>query len=238
MRDRTGLRSRFPRWLWSRQAKTSAPNASSSIENAADIADQAPTQPGRDEFPVFPPPPPKEILEDTAEYWTKLKARRFAAPRGVFEDTSLFALYRLYEYILVDQVIPYRNALEAFWRVKSWAVRDIPDPKDDDPARYAFLAGCTYLLVRSFNERVKLGLRRDMRPLLTPDEAEMLKNTPDHLRSYEEVPGWAVKVAPVEDLLSVPTVDGIILNGKDDERADSDFLAKSILLWTPHIYFT
>lgn len=167
-----------------------------------------------------------------------LRARKFAAPRGFFEDTSLFALYRLYEYILLDQVRPYRDALEAFWRVKNWAVRDITDPDDNDPARYAFLAGCTYLLVRSFNERVKLGLRRDMSPLLTVDEAEELKNTPDHLRVYEEVPGWAVKAAPVKDLLLVPTEDGIILNGKDDARADVDFLAKNILLWTPHIYFT
>lgn len=164
--------------------------------------------------------------------------RRFGAPRGVFEDTSLFALYRLYEYFLVDQVRPYRDALEAFWRVKSWAVRDIPDPEDNDPARYAFLAGCTYLIARSFNERVKLGLRRDMPSLLTTDEAEELKKIPDHLRDYEEVPAWAVKAAPVEDLLSVPTEDGITLNGKDDKRADVDFLAKNILIWTPHILFT
>lgn len=213
-------------------------SASSSIKNATVIGEQEQNQPGCEDFPVFPPPTPQEILDNRAEYWTRLKARKFAAPRGVLKDTSLFALYRLYEYILVDQVRPYRDALEAFWRVESWVVRDIPDPEDPDPARYAFLAGCTYLLVRCFNERVKLGLRRDMPSLLTTDEAEELKNVPVHLREYEEVPDWAVKAAPVEDLLSIPTEDGTTLDGRDDERADVDFLAKNILLWTPHIYFT
>lgn len=94
---------------------------------------------------------------------------------GVFEDTSLFALYRLYELIVLDKVLSYRNALEAFWRTRNWPIQEIEDPKDDDPERYAVLAGCTYLLMRSFNQRVKLGLRRDMPSLITPEEAEMLR---------------------------------------------------------------
>lgn len=128
----------------------------------------------------------------------------------------------------MDQVRAYRNALEAFWREKTWAVKDISNPKDDDPACYAFLVGCTYLLARSFNERVKLGLRRDMPLLLITDEAEELKNIPDYLRSYEEVPRWAIEAAPVQDLLFVPIIDGTILDGPNDARADIDFLTKNI----------
>lgn len=194
--------------------------------------------PESNDYPIFPPPSPHSILSDREEYWTRLASRRWGAPRGVTEDTSLYALYRFYELVVLDEVRPYRNALEAFWRQKDWAVQDIPDPHDEDPERYAFLAGCTYLIARSFNERVKLGLRRDMPALLTPDEAEMLKNVPDHLRDYEKVPSWAEKAAPLAETLSVPTHDGVVLTGKSDERADPDFLSKNILLWTPHISFT
>lgn len=190
------------------------------------------------EFPVFPPPPPHEILGDRKTYWTKIVGRKWAAPRGIMQDNSLYALYRFYELIVLDEVRPYRNALEAFWRRKDWHVDDIPDPQDDDPERYAFLAGCAYLIVKSFNERVKLGLRRDMPALLTPDEAEMLKNVPDHLRNYEKVPSWAERVPPLADTLSIPTYDGVLLTGHGDKRADPDFLTKNILIWTPHISFT
>jgi hypothetical protein len=167
-----------------------------------------------------------------------ISARRYAAPRGVFVDSPTYALYRLYEFIVLDKVFDYRNALEAFWRKQQWAVRDIPDPEDDNPARYAFLAGCTYLLARSFNQRVKLGLQRGMPSLITPEEAEALRNVPDHLRRYESVPDWAANVPPLTTTLVIPTHDGEVLQGKDDKRADPDFLTKNILLWTPHIYFT
>ena len=194
--------------------------------------------PSPEGYPAFPPPPPKVILQAPSEYWAKVSARKFAAPQGVFEDSSLYALYRLYEFIVLDKVLDYRNALEAFWRQHQWAVHDIPDPKDDDPERYAFLAGCTHLLVRSFNQRVKLGLQRGMSSLITPEEAEEARKVPDHLRRYESVPEWADKVPALATTLVIPTHDGEVLQSDSDERADPDFLAKNILLWTPHIYFT
>ncbi|KAK3938005.1 hypothetical protein QBC46DRAFT_391138 [Diplogelasinospora grovesii] len=194
--------------------------------------------PSPEDFPVFPPSSPQAILQAPSEYWAKVAARKYRAPRGVFEDSSLYALWRLYEFIVLDKVFDYRNALEAFWREPQWTVQDIPDPKDDDPARYAVLAGCTYLLARSFNQRVKLGLKRGMRSLLTPEEAEELKNIPDHLRRYESVPEWAIKVPALATTLVIPTHDGEVLQIQDDTRVDPDFLAKNILLWTPHIYFT
>ncbi|KAK1768946.1 DNA-binding protein [Phialemonium atrogriseum] len=194
--------------------------------------------PSPEDFPTFPPPPPKIILQDQTQYLSKVAGRKFAAPTGYFEDSSLFALYRLYELFILDHVLGYRNTLEAFWRHQEWSIKDIPDPDHTDPERYAFLAGCTYLLVRSFNQRVKIGLRRDMTPLITPEEAEVLRNVPDHLRPYEKVPDWAVKAPPLAETLVIPTHDKEVLEGKDDSRADPDFLAKNILLWTPHIYFT
>lgn len=194
--------------------------------------------PKPEDYPMFPPASPRTLLSDRTQHWNLVAARRFGAPQGVFEDTSLFALYRLYEFIVLDKVMSYRNALEAFWRQNEWAIRDIPDPKDDDPERYAVLAGCTYLLMRSFNQRIKLGLRRDMPSLITPEEAEKSRQVPDDLRPYEEVPQWAAQAAPLSQTLKIPTENGELLEGPDDDRADPDFLSKNILLWTPHIYFT
>lgn len=124
-----------------------------------------------------------DIIGNRAEYWHSITIRKFGGPQGCFQDTPLFALYRLYEFVVMDRVLEYRNTLEAFWRRREWAVQDIPDPCDSDPERYAFLAGCTYLLARSFNERVKLGLRRDNPPLITPEGADEAKNAPLHLAS-------------------------------------------------------
>jgi hypothetical protein len=197
--------------------------------------------PSPQEYPTFPPPPPQAILQAPTEYWTKVSARKFAAPRGVFEDSSLYALYRLYEFIILDKVFDYRNALEAFWRQHQWAIQAIPDPKDSNPVRYAFLAGCTYLLARSFNQRVQIGLQRGMPSLITPEEAEEAeeaRNVPDHLRRYGSVPEWAMRVPELATTLVIPTHDGVVLQSHGDKRADPDFLAKNILLWTPHIYFT
>lgn len=194
--------------------------------------------PSPEDYPVFPPPPPRDILKNQEQYWQAILGRKFATPEGVFEDSPLFALYRLYEFIVLDRVIDYRNCLESFWRHREWALQDIPDPKDDDAERYAFLAGCTFLLQRSFNERVKLGLRRDNPALITPEEAEAARSVPQHLRSWEKAPDWAASVAPLTDTLLIPALDGTVLEGKSDPKADADFLGKNILLWKPHISFT
>lgn len=200
--------------------------------------DESEYTPSPQDYPVFPPPPPRVILEDPGRYWDTIAARKFGAPRGYLQDSPLFALYRLYEFIVLDGVFDYRNTLEAFWRRREWPVQEIPDPGDQDAQRYAFLAACTYLVVRSFNQRVKLGLRRDNPPLITPEEADAARNVPDHLRQWEAVPDWAANAAPLADTFVLPTHDGVILDDKGDPRADPDFLAKNILLWTPHIFFT
>ena len=195
-------------------------------------------EPVPEDYPTFPPPPPQQILRDPEQYWAVVSARKYGAPRGLFQDSSMYALYRLYEYIVLDKVFGYRNTLEWFWRQHQWPICEIPDPQDDDAARYAFLAGVTYLMVRSYNARVALGLTRDAPAIMTMEEAEEAKKRTDQERPYERVPSWAEKVPPLAETLSLPTHDGVTLKDKDDERADPDFLAKNILLWTPHIHFT
>jgi hypothetical protein len=113
-------------------------------------------------------------------------------------------LHRFYEFVALDSVTNYRNCLEAFWRKKNWPVHKLPD----------LLAGCTYLIVRAFNARVKLGLDRQMPSLLILKEAEILRNRSDHMRTYEEVPEWVEKVPPLKELLIVPTY---LLEGRTRE---------------------
>ena len=142
------------------------------------------------EYPIFPPPPPQEIISYKSEYMASIRARKYRVPKGVTADTPLYALYRLYEFLVVDHVTGYRNQLEFFWKRRSWAVRDIPDPKDEDPARYTFLACVPALIVSSFNERIKLGLARDTPAIISPEEAEELRTTPESSKRYEELPEW------------------------------------------------
>jgi hypothetical protein len=191
-----------------------------------------------EDFAVFPPPPPGYLIANRDLYWTTIINRRvFAVPSTATSDTSLYALYRLYEYVLLDRPQPIRNALEEFWRKRDWPVASIPDPKDDDPERYACLAGCTYLLVRAFNARVKLGLDRQMPSLLLPEEAEMLKRRPENERNWEKVPEWAERVGRLERTLVVPTAEGEVLE-EGDGRCDPDFLERGVVVWRPHVHFT
>lgn len=188
-------------------------------------------EPSPIDFPVLPPPPPEEILKDCVAFGRAVDARKYAAPRDIFEDNSLFALWRLDELTVLDKRFAYRNKLEWFWRQHQWKVCDIPDPADAEcPSRYAFLAGTTYLLVKSFNERIEHGLRRGKSPLISMEEIEEARRQPENERPYERAPAWAAKVPPLEETLVVPTEDGVVLNGKDDPRADPEFLEKNILI--------
>ena len=136
--------------------------------------------------PIFPPPPPEQILAKRFEYSQLLRERRYRIPADSHADTPLFALYRLYECFVVDNVTGYRNALEYFWRQHDWILADIPDPKDHgSPSRYAFLACTVLLLVECFNEKIKLGSARDAPAIMTPEQAEAYRTKPESEKTYE-----------------------------------------------------
>lgn len=135
-------------------------------------------------------------------YKDRLGYRKYRGPKLVFEDTPLFALYRLYEWIMTGHVINMRNELERFWWAR-WPVSSIPDPGEQgDPERYAVLACIPALLVESFNERINLGLRREEpHSILSLEEqlawAATPKNFGTELRparrasAYSPYPAWA-----------------------------------------------
>lgn len=112
-------------------------------------------------------------------------------------DTPLCSLYRLYELVvgrgriylihLVQEVMYffYRNG-------PRWSIRNIPDPKDPNPIRYAILAALVETMAEAFNWRIHLGLLRDgqhvgIRPL--PSEV---------LDQRELVPDWAAQLPAID----------------------------------------
>ncbi|KAJ5928467.1 hypothetical protein N7466_007423 [Penicillium verhagenii] len=83
-----------------------------------------------------------------------------------------------------------------------WDIKDIPDPKDPDPLRYAMIASIVEELHEAMNWRLSLGLRRN--------KEHVYRETNDASWppfSPQELPKWTAKVPPMDkDLLrqSVP----------------------------------
>lgn len=187
-------------------------------------------------YPKFPSPPPKELLAHRDLFNSALRERRYAVPEGEKVDTPLYSLYRLYEYIVLDNNIGMRNEIEAFWW-KGWPVKEIPDPKDDgEPERYAILACIPALLVESFNQRINLGFRRGGHSIMTLEERQALAAMP---KVFESPPRWVSRVPPLAETLHIPhTIAGKTqLKSLDDERASPPFKEKNILIWHPHTHF-
>ncbi|KXS99868.1 hypothetical protein AC578_4490 [Pseudocercospora eumusae] len=190
-------------------------------------------------FPSFPPAPPREMLNDRAQFTQQVRRRRFGAPRGVLKDQPQYALFRLYEHIMLDDNIGMRNELESFWW-KPWPVHEIPDPADHaQPERYAVLACIPALLVEAFNQRIDIGLRRQGDSIMNEDEREALARSLPATTVYEQLPPWTRSVEPLEQTLYIPhEMEGLPqLSNLDDDRASPAFREKNILLWHPHIHF-
>ena len=150
-------------------------------------------------------------------------------PQGVTVDTPLYALYRLYDYFVVDHVTGYRNQLEYFWKQRTWAVSKVPDPRDDDAARYAFLSCVPALIVRAFSARIKLGLAGDTPAIISPEQAKELRSRPESSKMYESVLTWTKTVPPLLEPLFIRSHDDVVMDGLDDPRVDRDFKTKNIL---------
>lgn len=191
------------------------------------------------QHPQSPPPIPDTMLANRDAYEAALYRRRLLRLQRE-TDTPLHCLYRLYECIVLDYNIGMRNEIEYFFRQHTWPVRLIPDPMDEDPARYAVFACIPYLLVEAFNHNIELGLPRNAPAIMTDEEIDEVQTRP---KIYEEVPEWAMKVPPLEKRLVLPhyehqmTGHPITLPGFEDDRASDIFKAKNILVCGQHIYF-
>jgi hypothetical protein len=135
---------------------------------------------------------------------------------------------------MLDRRFDLRDDIEHFWNRFSWAVADIPDPKDPDPNRCAVLACIPSLLVEAFNRNIGLGLPRDAPAIMSQEELEELNR---RAKVFERVPSWTVDVPALAKTLRIPHENGGTLKKMNDVRASLPFKENNILLWHPHIYF-
>lgn len=167
-------------------------------------------------FPSQWPLPPRlsvaEIRRDPALVAERRKLMRtlLYAPRWAARDTPLNSLYRIYEVACMGDQNSLMLESQYFWHLHpEWAVKDIPDPHDPDPVRYAVLAGVAESLAESINYRLDMGLTRtgnpghfEFRPA-TEEEKVLLKEYP---------PVWAIHAPPCS---------GRVLIGHDDSVEDN-----------------
>lgn len=191
-----------------------------------------------DEYPNFPPARPQEILDNRGKWLQLIRRRGFFGPRGDEQDQPIYALYRLYEHILLDNNIGIRNELESFWMHDDWPVSDIPDPGEHichDPQTYAVMAGVVLLMLESYNEKIESGMPRDTPSILGPEDIERIKALTS--KCYETAPAWVSRVAPLAEPLIIADEFGHVPTGPDEPKISDEFLQKNVLAFQPHIYF-
>jgi hypothetical protein len=154
-------------------------------------------------------------------------------------DNPAASFYRLYQFLVIDWTIQFRNELEYFWGQASWALTDLPDPSEDKDSdsdseariRKAVMAGLTRIMARAYNRLISEGLPRDAPPMV--DDWEELRARP---RVLEEIPKWAEEMGKVEPVVGIPNVDGNLL-GEGEEGASEDFSRYGIRIAEPHWVF-
>lgn len=137
----------------------------------------------------------------------------------------------MYEYLVSGYTIGLRSEIEFFFNKSSWAVADIPDPKDPDPERYAVLAILPFYMVTAFNRLIERGLPRDSPFIISPAMEDELKSRPIVL---EKEPEWVAGVKKLEKTLVIPDSDGNVPN---EESRSARFHEMNILAEEPHVLF-
>jgi len=169
-----------------------------------------------------PPNPP------TVEWLLQNRRQDQALTKG---DTPLASLYRMFEFIVVENTIGLRNEIESFFNHPSWAVSAIPDPKDAGPERYAILAVTPQFLVIAFNRLIERGLPRGSPAILSSEDLEQLQFRPVVL---EELPPWTAQVPKLSKTLVIPDLNNEI---PPEEERSPHLLKMNIICAQPHILF-
>ena len=120
-------------------------------------------------------------------------------PLFQMRDTPLCSVYRIYEYMCAGYHSQVQYETEYFFfhpGPAQWSLDRIPDPKDDDVQRYAFVACVVEALVAAFNWRLSLGLQRDRSRLSL---AELAANPPPQ----NFAPAWAIAVPSLPEPLNL-----------------------------------
>ncbi|KAM0282712.1 hypothetical protein ACHAQH_002910 [Verticillium albo-atrum] len=137
----------------------------------------------------------------------------------------------MYEYLVLGSVSGLRTEVELFFNQSSWAVADIPDPRDPDPQRQAILAVLPFYLTVAFNRLIERGLARGSPTIITPAMEEELRKKPIVL---EREPVWVASVPKLQKSLVIPDE-----SGKDpmEARRSPRFLDLNIIVEEPQVLF-
>ncbi|KEQ94881.1 hypothetical protein AUEXF2481DRAFT_29622 [Aureobasidium subglaciale EXF-2481] len=141
-------------------------------------------------------------------------------------DTSLSSIYRMVEDLCAGHSLMLGYECEYMWyhAEERWNLSKVPDPEESDPVLYALLASMVESLVRAFNYKLALGLRRNGDKYLEDDR---------HIDfPRETVPAWAEHVKPIDKTLDLLSDEQRSMSG----AADTNFSKRNILANTGDLY--
>lgn len=118
-------------------------------------------------------------------------------------EIPLASIYRMYQYIVLGSNLGLRTEIERFFNHPNWAVANIPNPEDPDPARYAILSVIQYFLVAEFNRLIEKSLPRGS-PLIICSDKEELRPRPI---VPESLPSRVASVSKLPKTLIIPNTD-------------------------------
>ncbi|KDQ29028.1 hypothetical protein PLEOSDRAFT_1039400 [Pleurotus ostreatus PC15] len=151
-------------------------------------------------------------------------------------DTPAASFYRLYQFLVIDWTIQFRNELEYFWGHASWALADLPDPcppgdeySEEAKIRKAVMAGLTCIMEQAYNRLISKGLPRDA-PAVVQDWEE-LKARP---RILEKIPKWAEDLEPLDTIVEIPDRFGTM---PADKEVPESFARYGLRIAEPHWVF-
>lgn len=134
----------------------------------------------------------------------------------------------MYEYIVLDYNSGLRSEIQNFFNHPHWAISDIPDPQDPDPARYAFLATIPHFLVEAFNRLIRQGLSRDVRAY------EAGRRRRRQMMVLEELPPWTDNVPRLEEMVVIPRSDG---SEPNEGSRSPRFFMMGLVVEKPSVFF-
>ena len=147
-------------------------------------------------------------------------------------DTPLASFYRLYIFLVLDMNTQLRNELEYFFSIHpDWAVKDIPDPRDPNPERYAILAVLTKLMCLAFNNKIEKGLPRNAPPII--EDFAYWASKPKVL---ERQPAWSMQVPRLAKPLLIPNEYGKTCSVGDPTLCN-ELKDWGVYMTNPHIMF-
>jgi hypothetical protein len=191
----------------------------------------------------FRPP----LLQRVLSFGASITSTSSNTSSSYLPDTPAASFYRLYQFLVIDWTIQFRNELEYFWGQAAWALAALPDPEptiagrdvvgdlnnSDSEAmvRKAVMAGLTRIMARAYNRLISEGLPRDTPPMV--DDWEELRARP---RVLEEIPKWAEEMGAVRPVIEIPDAEGKVL-GEGEEGVSEDFTRYGIRIAEPHWVF-